>query len=298
VGRGGGRAGRAILASPGPARTGRLRFTEQGEVISFRYALPAITERHLEQILHAALISAATPGDRADEPGAMEILSRVAAASRGAYRGLVDDPRFWPFFVSAGPIGSIAGLPIASRPVMRAIGPGATSSGFEALRAIPWVFSWVQMRGLAPGWYGLGSGLGALSDDERARLREEYQRNAWLSTVMDNAAQELLRVRLPIFARYAGATPEGGVFMDRLAREYAEATRHVLEITGQKTLGDRVPIIAESIRRRNPWTDVLNLIQIELLRRRREAGEGPAEEIDALLLQSVSGLAAAMQSTG
>ncbi|MBL0928188.1 MAG: phosphoenolpyruvate carboxylase, partial [Phycisphaerales bacterium] len=142
VGRGGGRAGRAILAAPPEARTGRIRFTEQGEVISFRYALPAIAERHLEQIVHAALVASAdqpvpptTPGvapGTAPETAPDELpalLERLARASMARYRSLIDDPEFWPWFVEAGPIASIAGLPIASRPVMRAEGSGTGAAG-------------------------------------------------------------------------------------------------------------------------------------------------------------------------
>jgi phosphoenolpyruvate carboxylase len=156
IGRGGGRAGRAILATPPPARTGRIRFTEQGEVISFRYALPAIAERHLEQILNAALLASADDREADHDPRLPELLERMARRSMEHYRTLIDDPEFWGWFVGAGPITAIAGLPIASRPVMRAAGAALADrrSGFEELRAIPWVFSWVQMRCLAPGWFG------------------------------------------------------------------------------------------------------------------------------------------------
>lgn len=300
IGRGGGRAGRAILSSPGPARTGRLRFTEQGEVISFRYALPAIAQRHLEQIVHAALLASSDQQDPAPPEHLPALLQRLSATSMKAYRTLIDDPEFWSWFAMSSPISAIAGFPIASRPVMRALGSaGSTNeSQFDQLRAIPWVFSWVQMRCLAPGWFGLGAALSHATDAEFALLASEYRRSAWLCTVIDNAAGELARVRMPIVRRYAHAHPQGDRFFTILHREFDHAVRGVLRMNGHTRLGDEAPIITRSIHERNPWTDVLNLVQIELLRRRRGAGDVDKPALDQLLLQSVSGLAAAMQSTG
>lgn len=300
IGRGGGRAGRAILSSPGPARTGRLRFTEQGEVISFRYALPSIAERHLEQIVHASLLAASDPSDPPAPRELPALLERLSARSMQAYRSLIDDPDFWSWFATCSPISAIAGFPIASRPVMRALG-GATQSNqsaFDQLRAIPWVFSWVQMRCLAPGWFGLGTALAQASNAEMTLLAGEYRRSAWLSTVIDNAAGELARVRVPIMRRYADAHPAGDRFFATLHDEYRRAVQGVLRINGLPALGDEAPVITQSIHERNPWTDVLNLAQVELLHRRRTATDADKPVLDQLLLQSVSGLAAAMQSTG
>jgi phosphoenolpyruvate carboxylase len=304
IGRGGGRAGRAILASPPPARTGRIRFTEQGEVISFRYALPAIAERHLEQIMHAMLLATADATDAPRPPELSALLDRLARVSMDRYRALIDDPEFWPWYVGAGPIATISGLPIASRPVMRAVGSGKgdageTKSGFEQLRAIPWVFTWVQMRGLAPGWFGLGSALAGCSPAERDLLRAEYARSEWLRTVLDNAGQELLRARPAILKHYALAPgPTGERFFRLLHEEHERSVAGVLAISGADRLGSESPIIAQSIRDRNPWTDVLNLVQVELLARHRRCAEAERPPLEALLQQSVSGLAAAMQSTG
>ncbi|HEX8877883.1 MAG TPA: phosphoenolpyruvate carboxylase [Phycisphaerales bacterium] len=316
VGRGGGRAGRAILGAPAPARTGRIRFTEQGEVISFRYALAAIAERHLEQIVHAALVASADQSEPARTAELAALFERLATQSMAAYRGLIDDPEFWSWFVASGPIASIAGLPIASRPVMRAEGSGlggspsanahtaaggaTANNGFDQLRAIPWVFTWVQMRCLAPGWYGLGAALGQVSEHEMGLLTQEYQRSPWFRAVIDNATQELLRARLAVVRRYALSHDPGigARFFGLLQAEHARAVQAVLRIASRGSLEDESPIIARSIRVRNPWTDVLNLIQIELLRRRRGAEPAQRTELDQLLFQSVSAIAAAMQSTG
>lgn len=303
VGRGGGRAGRAILGAPAPSRTGRIRFTEQGEVISFRYALAPIAERHLEQIMHAALIASADQRESERPSELSALFERLATESMQRYRSLIDDPDFWSWFVSAGPIAPIAGLPIASRPVMRAEGSGVgTQSGFDQLRAIPWVFTWIQMRCLAPGWFGLGAALGNASESELAMLGAEYQNNAWFRAVIDNATQELLRARMPIVRRYAsnaaGDRATGERFYALLSEEYGAAVRAALRISGRTSLEEESPIIARSIRERNPWTDVLNLIQIDLLKRRRTASGSETGELDQLLFQSVSAIAAAMQSTG
>jgi phosphoenolpyruvate carboxylase len=277
-----------------------LRFTEQGEVISFRYALPAIAQRHLEQIVHAALLASSDQQDPATPQQLPGLLQRLAETSMRQYRTLIDDPEFWPWFATSSPISAIAGFPIASRPMMRALGSAgpANESQFDQLRAIPWVFSWVQMRCLAPGWFGLGTALAHASDDEMRLLAHEYRRSAWLCTVIDNAAGELARVRMPIVRRYASAHSHGERFFATLRKEFELAVAGVLRINGMPTLGDEAPVISRSIHERNPWTDVLNLVQIELLRRRRTASDADKPTLDQLLLQSVSGLAAAMQSTG
>ncbi|MFA6044210.1 MAG: phosphoenolpyruvate carboxylase [Phycisphaerales bacterium] len=302
VGRGGGRAGRAILASPPAARSGRLRFTEQGEVISFRYALPQIAHRHLEQILNAAIraalpIPAADAGGlpAAEGPAFSALLSRLAETSMRRYRELIDHPKFWAWFVAASPIDHIGSLPIASRPVSRGSG---SQFAFEQLRAIPWVFSWIQMRALAPGWFGIGAALSSCSDAERALLKRQAAANPFLSTIIDNAAQEMARARLPIAKRYANLGPGGEGFFLLLETEFEAAKRHVLEITGRSGLIDHAPVIAASIVLRNPWTDILNLIQIELLKRYCAASEPEQGALRSAILASINGIAAAMQSTG
>ena len=203
VGRGGGRAGQAILALPAAARNGRIRMTEQGEVISFRYSLPEIAHRHLEQLVHALLLTAPTgDGREAAPPAGSEaaaagaaaeanaaatasavvpgsgaeptradraLLERIATEGMRAYRDLVDDPAFWPWYVEATPIEHISRLPIASRPVSR---KEAREVDFDSLRAIPWVFAWTQTRYNVPGWYGTGRALA------RSRRRGRRARSA------------------------------------------------------------------------------------------------------------------------
>ena len=160
VGRGGGRAGQAILAMPPDAHTGRIRFTEQGEVISFRYALTDIARRHLEQIVHAQTVALVGDGTErrveATEDDLEPLFQTLAETSMAAYRDLIDDPGFWPWYLAATPVAAIGDLPLASRPVSRKKGAGLD---FDGLRAIPWVFAWTQTRYTVPGWYGLGTAL-------------------------------------------------------------------------------------------------------------------------------------------
>jgi phosphoenolpyruvate carboxylase len=304
VGRGGGRAGQAIRAMPPEAQSGRIRFTEQGEVISFRYALPGIARRHLEQVVHAQLTALAhvPPADDPVFQGptrdeARALMQRVADASMEAYRALIDDPKFWPWYLEATPIEHIAGLPMASRPISR---KAASEVDFEGLRAIPWVFAWTQPRYTVPGWYGLGTALAAaLRDGEHVeRLRRMHAEWPFFQAVVGNALREMARARFPIAERYAALAD--GRQHERIAAEFERAERALLQIAEQDALLAHSPVIAKSIRLRNPYTDVLNLVQIELMQRWRGGGD-EGEETEALreaLFVSLNGVAAAMQSTG
>ena len=317
VGRGGGRANRGILAMPAAARNGRIRFTEQGEVITFRYGSEHLAHRHLEQIVGAMLLgSERTEGGDSDgdtvmahceerQPTLDERLhgwmNRVAARSKAVYRELLDDPDFWPWFLRVSPIECVSGLPIGSRPSSRGSG-GLT---FDGLRAIPWVFSWTQMRAIVPGFYGAGTALSELLVDEPEagpRLREAYDEWPFLRAVVDNALREMARSRFEVSRRYVSRLGiEGdGAILARIEGDFASARAALLGISGEEELLDRAPVIRKSIRLRNPYTDVLNLLQIELLGRARSvtADAPEAEALREALLASINGVAAAMQSTG
>jgi phosphoenolpyruvate carboxylase len=314
VGRGGGRAGQAILAMPAAVHNGRIRFTEQGEVISFRYGREEIARRHLEQIVHAQLLATAGigvtngwSGDEAAGGEAAELMDAISAASRRAYRELIEHDGFWDWYRAATPIEHISRLPIASRPVSR----GDTSQvDFEGLRAIPWGFAWTQTRYVVPGWYGVGRGLAAVLEPDgggdgsgnRERLARLYREWPFLTAVVNNAQREMARGRLEIAEEYAALAREAGCGADlhrTIRRDFEEARRAILAVTGQDELLDNNPVIQKSIALRNPYTDVLNLLQIELLRRHRQARseDDKAALRDALFL-SINGIAAAMQSTG
>ncbi len=317
VGRGGGRAGQAIRAIPPVAQTGRIRFTEQGEVISFRYALPGIARRHLEQIAHAqltALADAELAGDdhQPDVDGpAFELMERLAQRSMAAYRGLIDAPEFWPWYASATPIAHIARLSIASRPISR---KGLGELDFDGLRAIPWVFSWTQPRYTAPGWYGVGTALAesitggqpAGEAGDLGLLRALQDDWPFFQAITGNALREMARARLVVGRRYSrlaedgGATPPGTTPVSRapfeaVETEFARAEAALLRVVRRDTLLDEGRAIAATIRYRNPATDVLNLVQLDLMRRWRSE---PTDDVARALLLSVNAIAAAMQSTG
>ena len=304
VGRGGGRAGQAIRAMPPEAQTGRIRFTEQGEVISFRYALPGIARRHLEQIVHAqigALAEAPDPSadvwDGPEGGEARALMQRLADRAMTAYRDLIDADDFWPWYLAATPIEHIANLSIASRPISRT---SAADLDFAGLRAIPWVFSWTQPRYTVPGWYGAGTALSeAISGDDLDLLRRLQAEWPFFQAVAGNAMRELARARLVVGRRYSALAEASGAHpapFERVEGEYARAEAAFLRIAKQDVLLAQSRTIAATIRYRNPATDVLNLVQLDLMRRWRGGEQG--DEIGRALLVSVNGIAAAMQSTG
>lgn len=301
VGRGGGRANRAILAAPQIARLPRLRVTEQGEVISFRYALPAIARRHLEQIVHAVLVGSPSGPSNAPEQPAQDpdddtvaLMNRISSRAMESYRSLVDMEGFWEWFASVTPIDQISGLPIASRPVSRAGGV----VGLDNLRAIPWVFAWSQIRANVPGWFGLGSAINPEMESLEGveRFRALYRDWPFFTTLIDNAELELLRTRPSIVRRYATLRKGGPDIAGAIEAEYETSKHVVTSITGTPLLGSR-PAVLETIDIRNPYADVLNLLQAELLQRlHANDDKNPLEQ--RLLFLSINGVAAALQSTG
>lgn len=305
VGRGGGRANQAISAMPAASHSGRIRFTEQGEVIALRYALPDIARRHLEQIVSAVID---TTHDAESGAGAQSGIPReqvglmdgVAERAMHAYRKLIDDPAFWPWYTSATPIEQISRLPIASRPVSRG---NASEVDFDGLRAIPWNFAWAQTRLMVPGWYGVGAALEEALGDEgaRERLRSWYASWPFFRAILNNAQREMARARLTIAAHYDALAKEAGHDADFLARiqaDFDRAQAAILDVTGQDALLDNRGVIQASIALRNPYTDVLNLAQIVLMQRYREAGESEQDVLRHALFLSINGIAAAVQSTG
>ncbi len=305
VGRGGGRANRAILAQPEGTFGGEIRFTEQGEVIAFRYALPAIAHRHLEQIVGACLLASAqsSAGETPKPEPFAEEMAIMAATSRRAYRALVyDDPEFWSFYRQATPIEPIALLPIASRPVSR----GADAlKGIGDLRAIPWNFAWVQSRALVVGWYGVGAGLEAFGDP--AKLRRMYEEWPFFRTVLDNAQLELVRADMATFRRYAARVrPEalGARVLGAIEEEYDRTARLLLAASGRDRLLGDGSVVGRTVAFRNPLTRPLNALQVRALDAWAESrARAPEEGHDdpawrEAVLQTIAGVAAAMQSTG
>ena len=305
VGRGGGRANQAIFAMPAACHNGRIRFTEQGEVISFRYASPEIAHRHLEQIVHAVVLSTARFQQDEEHTSAKDaegqLMESISAASMKAYRNLIDDPALWNWYTNITPIAQISRLPIASRPVSR---KSADEVDFDSLRAIPWGFAWTQTRYMIPGWYGIGAALmDVIKDkDNLALLQNAYENWEFFKTVLNNAQLEMVRARFDIAVHYdqliAGAENDVHSFHDAIRKEYDQAFEAILRITNQADLFHFSTFLKKSITLRNPYTDVLNLLQIELLKRYRHANAEARLTLGQAVFLSINGVAAAMQSTG
>ncbi len=299
VGRGGGRSNRAILGLPSISNNGRIRFTEQGEIISFRYSLPEIARRHLEQIVNAVARVTAGQGQKPIVEGdeTETLMNSIANGSMKAYRQLIDDDEFWPWFKTITPVEHIGNLPIASRPVSRG---GDQGLQFENLRAIPWVFGWTQVRYNVPGWYGLGTALSALLEEKPETIdlmKRWYKEWSFFGTIVDNAQREMARTH-PLTSKMYSERSDKRLH-DRIIGDFEKSRDIILKITEQDDILDSRKVIQNSIVFRNIFTYPLNLIQVELLNRRDQAdSEEELQELKQLIFLSINGVAAAMQSTG
>jgi phosphoenolpyruvate carboxylase len=287
VSRGGSKPREAILAEPPGAVRGRLRVTEQGEIIHAKYGLRGIAGRTLGLTLGAVLEVHARPGTLPEpQPGWAEAMAAAADAGRGAFRALVyDHPDFIPYFRAATPIDIIERLKIASRPPSRRSG-----TGLENLRAIPWVFAWTQSRHLLSGWYGVGTGLehacGRFGIELLAEMAREWP---FFRVLLGDVEMVLAKADL------AG---EAGERVFPLIRAEFERTRsQVLTLTGADELLDREPTLQRAIRLRNPYVDPMSLVQVDLLRRWRE-GDRTDRELEDALAVTVRGIARGLQNTG
>ncbi|HKQ70378.1 MAG TPA: phosphoenolpyruvate carboxylase [Polyangiaceae bacterium] len=296
VARGGGPSQQAILALPSGTVNGQYKATEQGEALDHKYGRPELALRNLELIIGGALLHTLDAHEKAPpeaEQRYIALFEELGNAGRRAYRSLVwENPDFPEFFFAATPLEEIAQLPIGSRPSKRAAG------GLESLRAIPWVFAWTQMRAILPAWYGVGSAFEEVCDtDEKRRLLVEMAREwPFFRTVLDNVEMVVAKTDLGIASRYADlARPEIKKNIWPAIRAEHEKTKHWVKVlTGGRKLLDRNPTLQQSIRLRNPYVDPLNLIQVELVRRKR-AGDPLATRP---LLLTVNGIAAGMRNTG
>ncbi|MGM0546008.1 MAG: phosphoenolpyruvate carboxylase [Bacteroidota bacterium] len=296
VGRGGGRSNQAILALPPISNNGRIRFTEQGEVISFRYSLAPITRRHLEQIVNAMIRVTVSEHEDIDQQSQFdEAMEQLATHSMEGYRNLIDDDNFWSWYTEKTPIEHISRLPIASRPVSRG---SAKAADFENLRAIPWVFAWTQVRYNVPGWYGVGQALQKMLQNKEnvEQLQKWYNEVIFFKTVLDNAQREMARTHIPTAKNYRDN--DSGAFHNRIVDDFEKAAKAILEITGQKEMLERNQVIKKSIQFRNSFTYPLNMMQSELLNRWKGKDKADEEALRDALFLSINGVAAAMQSTG
>jgi phosphoenolpyruvate carboxylase len=286
--RGGARTHRAILAQPGGSIRGRMRITEQGEVISQRYSHPELALRSLEQTLSAVLL--ATLARDRDVPQRYRAeAQRFADRSRMMYRALIyEDERFATLLALASPLDALTRLNIGSRPASRSV-----TWTVGGLRAIPWVFAWMQNRLLLPAWYGAGT---ALEEGDRELQREMIDRWPFFAMLCSTLEMSLFKSDLGIAERYLellGDDPARELW-EPIRAEHDRVVRTVLEISGTDSLLESAPALMARLSHRNPWTDPLSYMQIDLLRRAR-AGDTDAERP---LLLTINGIAAGMRNTG
>ncbi|MEO9176956.1 MAG: phosphoenolpyruvate carboxylase [Gaiellales bacterium] len=302
TGRGGGPTHRAILAQPPPHGAARLRITEQGETIAFKYGLPGLARRNLEQAVAATLIasfpevaSTTVPAD-----GAI-IMGELAERSKAVYTAFVSDEAFPGFFHRFTPIDELALLEIGSRPARRPGGGGELSS----LRAIPWVFSWTQNRSLLPAWFGVGTALGPLADDPKGlrTLRTMYRDWPFFRSLIENVEMSLAKASMRIGRLYLDLVPESAA-RDRMygavVEEHERTVDAILSVVRAAELLDRHPSVQRTIRLRNPYVDPINAVQVELLHQWRDPAlddEG-RERLRRPLARSIAGIAAGLRNTG
>ncbi|MGH2356753.1 MAG: phosphoenolpyruvate carboxylase, partial [Candidatus Limnocylindria bacterium] len=309
IGRGGGPANRAVLAQPAGSVDGRLKLTQQGEVIAARFADQRIALRELEQMTHAVVLASVRDRDpragRADRRW-WAMLDELANLSWAAYRRLVwDDRNFSRFFALATPIDIIAAMQLGSRPAARGRAGGPPSP--EAVRAIPWVFAWSQARIGLPGWYGLGSALSAYRRAHGARgfsnLRRAVDDWPFLASTLDTAAVSLAVADMHVGAAYADLAGDDQPMRriwQAIAREHALSVTELLELTGRSRLLEAQPWLEQRIARRNPYVDALSGLQRTTLRELRalRVGDPRWHRLERLAQVTISGIAAGLQHTG
>ncbi len=323
VGRGGGRLDRAVLGQPPGTVRGRLKVTEQGEVVAARYGHAAIALRHLELLAGAVIMAGASDRasggvdgsrSRSRAPVAADVtaadaalMDRLAHTSAAAYRALVyDDPGFAEFFRRVTPIDVLASMRLGSRPASRGGSEPSENVEIERLRAIPWGFAWAQARIELPGWYGLGFAIEAAIRHEGpaviGRLAELYRTWPYLTAVIDHAELALARSDLDVARRYASLATAAGdnARWAAIEAEHERSVKGLLAIAGRPRLLDAAPAIARAIALRNPDIDTLSELQVGRLARLRGLPPDAAERVDLerLVRLTVSGVAAGLQVTG
>lgn len=300
VGRGGGPTHAAILAQPRGAFTGEIKITEQGEVMNWKYSDPVLSEWNLELMIAASLEALADPqrsstGNANEWDWAMEAMSQQAYDS---YRkNVAENPDVMPYFEQATPVNELEFARIGSRPPRR-----SQSRSLDDLRAIPWVFGWMQSRHGLPAWFGIGHALEDFVHEDPKRdelLREMMKQFPLFSVLIRNVEITMAKADLSIARLYSELVPDEKLrerVFKMVCEEFQRTLKMLLRITGQSELMQDNPVLARSIRLRNPYVDPMSLIQVELLRRKR-AGDNSLE-LNYALAATINGIAAGLHNTG
>ena len=300
VGRGGGPAGEAVMATPFGTVDATMKLTEQGETISDKYSLPALAHDNLEillsSVLDATLLHTASRVDPDTLARFDETMDHISEHACATYRQLVDDPGLPDFFSAATPVDELGRLNVGSRPSKR---PGSAAPTLDDLRAIPWVFGWTQTRMVVPGWFGLGSGLRAAREAGHGPVLEEMRGWAFFANLLGNVEMTLAKTDLRIAEFYVANLVEPGLqhLFDVIRAEHELTMREVLRMTGSTTLLARHPVLRNTLAVRAAYLEPLHHLQVELLAQRRRTPEADGD-LNRALLQTVNGIAAGLRNTG
>jgi phosphoenolpyruvate carboxylase len=306
IGRGGGPSHQAILAQPPGTVNGRIKITEQGEVISSKYAIHDIAVRNFDRLARAvieATLSAAS--QQPEESSWSDFMEELAVSANKAFRSLIyEDPEFIDFFQQTTPINEISKLRMGSRPTRRKAGKTIAD-----LRAIPWVFAWTQSRYMLPAWYGFGSGFKAISGDQQVNLQkaqEMYRHWPFFKGLIDKLETALAVADMDIARYYCEKLvdePLQEKFFSKILSEYNYTRQIILQISGREKLLDAIPYLQHSIAIRNPYVDPLSYLQVKLIQQLRqrtlsETNEPIKDELLETVLMTINGVAEGLQNTG
>lgn len=300
VGRGGGPTHRALIAQPTDSFNGAFKLTEQGEVISFKYADPALAERNLELMISASLEALARTGlvEEHIDPVWENAMEEMSALAFTCYREKIfDNPDILTYFEESTPVNEFELAKIGSRPSRR-----RATANLDDLRAIPWGFGWIQSRLLIPAWFGVGTALenfGNSRGDKIQVLRTMMQRFPFFFDMVRNVEMALAKVDMPLARQYATLVNDEGIrsrVLTTIEDEFKRTRKMLLIITGQHDLLENSPDLAKSLQLRTPYVDPMSLIQIELLRRKRSGNQ--SAYLDQVLAATINGIAAGLRNTG
>jgi phosphoenolpyruvate carboxylase len=300
VGRGGGPTHNAILAQPAGDFSGEIRITEQGEVLNWKYSDPVLAEWNLE-IMIAACLEALTRPDGSTSEAAKpwaDVMDQMSADAFRFYRtNIAENPDILQYFEQATPVNQLEHAQIGSRPARR-----STSQRLEDLRAIPWVFGWMQSRHALPAWFGVGHALdkfAAQGKNAEKQLQEMTVKFPLFNDLIRNVELAMAKADLAIAHLYASLVQDAGLrerVWKMVAEEFERTRRMLLMVKQQERLLEKNPVLSRSIRLRNPYVDAMSLIQVELLRRKLNGDN--SEDLNYALGATINGIAAGLHNTG